>query len=465
MTVKSQNGASSGDSQVKDNNFSEKPSSGMMVDEEQQNDRAQEFDEKLINEEYKVWKKNSPFLYDLVITHALEWPTLTVQWLPDRESPPSQSFSNYRVILGTHTSGSEPNYLQFAQVQIPNPTSAASEVTSYDPDKGEIGGFTNKSSPKISVTQRILHDGEVNRARYMPQNPDIVATMSPTANAYIFDRTKHTLNPSGSFSPQMKLRGHTKEGFGLSWNSNKEGWLVTGSEDCTARLWNITSYESAKGGVIEPYRTYSVHTAVVNDVAFHPLHDSVFGTISDDQMLHIQDTRRAETNKAARTVHAHSEAINALAFSPSNEYVLATASADKTIGLWDIRNLNLKLHSFEGHDDEVTSLQWAPHDETILASASIDRRVLIWNLSKIGEEQSVEDAEDGPPELMFMHGGHTNRVSDIGWFPSSQETVKPNDIWGGWLIASAAEDNILQVWSPSRTIWGKEEPVAASELE
>ncbi len=41
--------------------------------------------EKTINEEYKVWKKNAPYLYDLVVTHALEWPSLTVQWLPDRE--------------------------------------------------------------------------------------------------------------------------------------------------------------------------------------------------------------------------------------------------------------------------------------------------------------------------------------------------------------------------------------------
>lgn len=40
-------------------------------------------EEKIINEEYKIWKKNTPFLYDLVMTHALEWPSLTVQWLPD----------------------------------------------------------------------------------------------------------------------------------------------------------------------------------------------------------------------------------------------------------------------------------------------------------------------------------------------------------------------------------------------
>jgi hypothetical protein len=40
-------------------------------------------EERVIQEEYKIWKKNTPFLYDLVLSHALEWPSLTVQWLPD----------------------------------------------------------------------------------------------------------------------------------------------------------------------------------------------------------------------------------------------------------------------------------------------------------------------------------------------------------------------------------------------
>ncbi|CAM9242724.1 unnamed protein product, partial [Ectocarpus sp. 8 AP-2014] len=34
----------------------------------------EEAEEKMITEEYKVWKKNTPFLYDVVMTHALEWP-------------------------------------------------------------------------------------------------------------------------------------------------------------------------------------------------------------------------------------------------------------------------------------------------------------------------------------------------------------------------------------------------------
>ena len=47
--------------------------------------------------------------------------------------------------------------------------------------------------------------------------------------------------------------------------------------------------------------------------------------------------------------------------------------------------------------------------------------------------QAPEDAEDGPPELLFIHGGHTSKVSDFSWNVSDD-----------WVVASVAEDNILQ---------------------
>ena len=77
----------------------------------------------------------------------------------------------------------------------------------------ELGG--HKGSPaKITITQRINHPGEVNRARYMPQNPDLIATKTIKGEILVFDRTKHSDEPDkpGIFRPDMTLTGQTKEG-------------------------------------------------------------------------------------------------------------------------------------------------------------------------------------------------------------------------------------------------------------
>lgn len=91
-------------------------------------------EERVINEEYKIWKKNTPFLYDLVMTHALEWPSLTAQWLPDVTRPEGKDYSIHRLILGTHTSD-EQNHLLIASVQLPN-EDAQFDASHYDNEKG-----------------------------------------------------------------------------------------------------------------------------------------------------------------------------------------------------------------------------------------------------------------------------------------------------------------------------------------
>ena len=147
-------------------------------------------------------------------------------------------------------------------------------------------------------------------------------------------------------------------------------------------------------------RTYTHHKAIVNDVQHHPMHPSLIGTVSDDLTLQILDTRNPATNTSAlQSEHGHEDAINALSFNDKSEYILGTGSADKSIGIWDLRNLKIKLHALIGHQDSVTSLAWHPFEEAILGSSSYDRRIIFWDLSRVGEEQTPEDAEDGPPEM------------------------------------------------------------------
>jgi histone-binding protein RBBP4 len=80
--------------------------------------------------------------------------------------------------------------------------------------------------------------------------------------------------------------------------------------------------------------------------------------------------------------------------------------------------------------------------ETVLASSAADKRVMIWDVSRIGDEQAEEDANDGPPELLFVHGGHTAKISELSWNPTQK-----------WVMASVAEDNILQIWEMAESIY------------
>ena len=47
-------------------------------------ENSDEIEQQKIMEEYKIWKKNSPFFYDTLYSHALTWPSLTVEWMPER---------------------------------------------------------------------------------------------------------------------------------------------------------------------------------------------------------------------------------------------------------------------------------------------------------------------------------------------------------------------------------------------
>ncbi|OSX66981.1 hypothetical protein POSPLADRAFT_1063874 [Postia placenta MAD-698-R-SB12] len=400
------------------------------VQEEVEDDLAAEEENKLINE------KNAPYLYDVVITHALDWPSLTCQWFPDKESPPGKPYTTHRLLLGTHTSGQAQDYLQIATVQLPKRDDSASadrlDRADYDDERGELGGHSIPPQPRIQIIQRINHTGEVNRARYMPQNPDLIATKAVSGEVFVFDRTKHSSEPERGRPYSWCLRGY----------------------NCVPLVRDINSYTKAKN-TIEPTTVFRGHTSVVGDVDWNSKHENILASVGDDKMLMVWDTRAS--SEPVNKIQAHDREILAVAYSPAVDHLLLTGSADSTVVLHDMRAPSKRLHTFESHTDEVLHVAWSPHNATIFASASSDRRVNVWDLSQIGVEQTPDEQEDGPPELLFVHGGHTSRPTDFCWAPGEAES---------WTATSASEDNIIMVWQPTMHVWaGDTVKIDERELE
>jgi len=284
----------------------------------------------------------------------------------------------------------------------------------------------------------------------------LIATKAVSGEVFIFDRTKHSSEPErgGLFKPDITLAGQNKEGYGLAWNPVKAGNILGSSEDMTVCHWDINSYAKAKS-TIEPTNVFRGHTSIVGDVDWHATKGNMFGSVGDDKMLLIWDTR--SPTEATTKIQAHDREILSLAFSPASEHLVVTGSADKTVVLHDLRTPGKKLHIFESHTDEVLHLSWSPHNPTIFASAAGDRRINIWDLNQIGVEQTPDDQEDGPPELMFIHGGHTSRPTDFSWAPGEAEQ---------WTASSVSEDNVVMVWQPTQRVWaGDDLKVEEHELE
>ncbi|KAK9840111.1 hypothetical protein WJX74_003553 [Apatococcus lobatus] len=406
-------------------------------------DQPESDEARLFKEEYQIWKKNTPFLYDLLITQELIWPSLTAQWLPGRQV--NGFHATQKLLLGTNTEGAESDYLLVYEVSGPassNP--AAAEQSSAS------GKAAADDAPPAAVrpVQRIKHNTAVNRARAMPQNSSIVATKPEAAEVYVFDCTKHPAgldtaagteadeqNGAGAASPEHTLRGHTEPGFAVGWSPHTQGHLLSGATDGLICMWDL----NAGHQTLDAQHVFREHREPVGDVAWHPVQSARFGSVGDDKRLVLWDMRTAG---AVQSQQVHESDILCLDFSPFNEHIVATGSKDTTVLLHDLRNLQKPLHRFAHHSDEVLQVSWSPTSETLLASGGNDRRLFLWDLNRIGDEQAAEDAEDGPPELLFMHTGHTGEVSDFSWNAEDE-----------WVMASVDSSNYLQVWQVARNIY------------
>ena len=73
-------------------------------------------EDQIINEEYKLWKYNSHYLYDTLLKGSLELSSLTVSFL--QSITEDSNLKTYKIILETYTTQNEQNYLLIYKITL-----------------------------------------------------------------------------------------------------------------------------------------------------------------------------------------------------------------------------------------------------------------------------------------------------------------------------------------------------------
>lgn len=152
------------------------------------------------------------------------------------------------------------------------------------------------------------------------------------------------------------------------------------------------------------------HQSPVNSVCCSP-GGRLAATGSNDRTARLWDLK---SGRAIRVLAGHTRVVQCVSFSPDGRLV-ATGSTDFTIRLWDVRE-GKEVRKFKGHEAMVWKVLFLPGGDRLL-SCSGDKTVRIWSLDTAREVERFEGHESWvrgmdycPTSGMIASGGGDNTI-------------------------------------------------------
>jgi WD40 repeat protein/serine/threonine protein kinase len=203
------------------------------------------------------------------------------------------------------------------------------------------------------------------------------------------------------------LQGHASYVNSVGFSPDGR-WLVSGSEDRSLRLWDVSraSCSATFEGAID--RVTSVSFGFDGRWV-------LFGC--RDGSVRVWDIERGE---CIACFTGHTYYVTSVSFSPDGKYA-ASGSVDTSVRLWRVKG-GLRTGcraTLTGHGRDIISVSFSP-DGKWLASGSLDRTVRLWDLSQ--------------RTCVAILKGHTGGITSVSYSPD-----------GKWL-ASGSEDETIKFW-------------------
>ncbi|OMO91653.1 hypothetical protein COLO4_18197 [Corchorus olitorius] len=333
------------------------------------------------------------------------------------------------------TDGSVPNTLVIANCEVVKPRVAAAE---------HISQFNEEArSPFVKKFKTIIHPGEVNRIRELPQNSKIVATHTDSPDVLIWDveaqPNRHAVLGATSSRPDLILTGHQDNAeFALAMCPT-EPYVLSGGKDKSVVLWSIQDHI----------------TATASDPTKSP--------VSGGSIIKQNDKAADGPSVGPRGIFlGHEDTVEDVAFCPSSAQEFCSVGDDSCLILWDARvGTSPAVKVEKAHNADLHCVDWNPHDDNLILTGSAEDGLLnIWDYDKVGKKVERASKSPNPAGLFFQHAGHRDKVVDFHW--NSHDP---------WTVVSVSDDcdttgggGTLQIWRMSDLLYRPEEEVLA-ELE
>lgn len=320
-------------------------------------------------------------------------------------------------------------------------------LTTIDPNKeqgiltqGGQAGVARTSGLQAPNMQLTGHKGHIHCVKFNHTGTHIASGS--------FDKSVLLWNTYGTCDNWGVLKGHEQTVVDLWW-SRDDDLILTASADKSGAVWDVNTMQKVK--------RLRNHTAVVNSVCAARRGDPLAVTGSDDctaliwdlRVRHPQQTITCEyqvtsvalsddstqlftggidntvkcwdliAGKMQYELEGHTGTITGMELSPDGKYLL-TNSMDSSLRCWDVRpyvssTRLTKVYSGHQHDLQQWLLKcaWSP-DGTRITSGSSDNFVYVW------------DVQSG--QIQYKLPGHKAAVMEVDFHP--QEPI----------IVSASQD-------------------------
>jgi WD40 repeat protein/serine/threonine protein kinase len=287
--------------------------------------------------------------------------------------------STGQMVRATQAQRNEESQRQLAQAQT-----KLAEENRYKAVQNELEAERNLYAAHMNLAQQAWEENKIARLHQLLKETQDYADRG--FEWYYWQRQTHL--------ELRTLRGHLHRIFSAAFSPDSRR-VVTGSEDHTAKVWDV-----ATGRELFPLVG---HKSWVGTTAFSA-DGRLILTDSVDQTAKLWD---ATTGRELHTFTGHLGPVSGAAFSPDGQRIV-TGSWDHTAIVWEVatgRNL-LTLD----HDARISAVAFSPDGQRIVTGGGDpDFTAKIW------------DAMNG--QRLLILPGHTNVVYSVAFSPSGQRIV------------------------------------------